>query len=393
MYPNIVTAKTDPVTGGITLQAGGRNISQGPLKSAIRNIAKACRVMSESSAPNNQCSSAFTVNIPRNASQAVFIFPTWYVSQASGLESDMGGTVTLTASVENPVGTFRRLTFSGASSVTVAAGSNINSDPIDLSAGANRVWTWRNCSAGMTYITSLSTPTGDGSTFGATTPDQTAAGGSVVNGTIHYGPIAVVAETTYPSVIILGDSITQGAQDGKTAAVDSGSVARSVGQQLTYSNMGAASTFASQTVSAPKRLFLSQYFTHCVISYGANDIGFGATSAQLIGYINQIITQFAALKCYVCTVTPYTTSSDSWATVVNQTVKATEAARVTYNNALRAGEIPAAHAIFDVADAVESSRDSGKWSAPGFTVDGLHPVLKGYLAVQLSGRINPAFLS
>jgi hypothetical protein len=26
MYPNIVTAKTDPVTGGITLQAGGKTV-------------------------------------------------------------------------------------------------------------------------------------------------------------------------------------------------------------------------------------------------------------------------------------------------------------------------------------------------------------------------------
>lgn len=102
------------------------------------------------------------------------------------------------------------------------------------------------------------------------------------------------------------------------------------------------------------------------------------------------------------TITPWTTNTDNWATLANQTVKPFEAIRVALNERLRAGApMTTAHVattagaadaiyvsqtghpirvIFDAADKMESSRNSGK-----FRVDLGQPTADG---VHMSGPLH-----
>lgn len=117
------------------------------------------------------------------------------------------------------------------------------------------------------------------------------------------------------------------------------------------------------------------------------------------------------------TVSPRTSSTDAWATSVNQTPIANGAARVTYNQWLRDGapidnnsqplttgvapgptvfrigsafhpvNAPAARAVIDISSAVETATDSGVWknAANGnggpWTNDGIHPLPLGHIAM------------
>ena len=99
---------------------------------------------------------------------------------------------------------------------------------------------------------------------------------------------------------------------------------------------------------------------------------------------------------------PYTSSTDGWVTVENQTPGGVNPTRLAWNAWLRDGAPliagaaaatgttdPAAvrvgsaghplDAVLEVADALESSRDSGVWT-PGYTSDGLHPNPTGHAA-------------
>lgn len=58
--------------------------------------------------------------------------------------------------------------------------------------------------------------------------------------------------------------------------------------------------------------------------------------------------------------------------------------------ALRAAEHADERAEFEIADVVETARDSGIWLAPGYTPDGVHDTNTANLAIQASGNINPA---
>jgi hypothetical protein len=77
-----------------------------------------------------------------------------------------------------------------------------------------------------------------------------------------------------------------------------------------------------------------------------------------------------------------------WATTDNQTTDATSAtARLAYNAALRTGQHTARIAGFvEIADAVESARDSGLWKVTGadraYTYDGLHESSGGFQAIE-----------
>ena len=107
------------------------------------------------------------------------------------------------------------------------------------------------------------------------------------------------------------------------------------------------------------------------------------------------------------TLTPYSTSSDSYATTANQTIgNATgNTARVGFNNWLRNGApmLNGAYAVagssangtlragatghplvayFEVAHVVESARDSGLFKAPGYTPDGYSLNPSAYTAIS-----------
>jgi hypothetical protein len=123
-----------------------------------------------------------------------------------------------------------------------------------------------------------------------------------------------------------------------------------------------------------------------------NDL-FGRTQAQIQANIQTAVNTSHAkgLKVALQTVMPRTTSSDSWATVANQTVTAAESVRLAINalimsNAFGADMIVPAHSAID-SGLVAAGAETGKWLAADptngpYTGSGLHPSLLGHLLVK-----------
>lgn len=251
-------------------------------------------------------------------------------------------------------------------------------------------------------------------------------------------PQVILGESTdaqgIPSVGAYGDSIIQPASAG------GGWLTLGLGTKVPIVNVGVNTElgdrdFLDQPVWQAERRALTRWSTNAVWQYGINDL-YISTGAKTAAAMKAMLLRFCALMAradvpvFATTMTPYTTSTDSWATVVNQTLKdaAVEVHRVAYNDwlrdgapvnadgtaaaigasgggILRAGDSdshPLAYSgcpaspgcvypgYFDLADGVESVRNSGKWIA-GYTGDGLHPGAGGSLPA-LATKVNPNVL-
>lgn len=182
------------------------------------------------------------------------------------------------------------------------------------------------------------------------------------------------------SVVVVGESIGAGSggntwMNGFIQRAFGGDYGKSVPHAFIGASGETAQNFADQTKTL-YRLGLSRNCTAALVQLGSNDIFSGRSAAQVQTDLQTIYARLRALginRIYQTTVTPRTTSTDSWATVNNQTTTNAghEAARVTLNAWIRANTAGIT-GYFEIADVVESARDSGKWKA-GSTADGIHP--------------------
>jgi hypothetical protein len=134
------------------------------------------------------------------------------------------------------------------------------------------------------------------------------------------------------------------------------------------------------------RDFMLNYATHSIYEYGINDVRGGSVtlaSMQSTALANWQILVNKKIKVWACTLTPNTTSTDSWATTTNQTYANStgNTVRIQYNNWLRSLPSTLLTGIIETADTCESSRDSGLWK-PSYTSDGLHPNSTGFAAYK-----------
>jgi hypothetical protein len=329
-----------------------------------------------------------------NALQLVF---TNWISQ----ESSIGASATITAAIEYPVGTFTQVLFSGAAQGAIADQSYVVSDSCAVSIPLGATFYVRNYytnTAGITYnANGCNTSLGESCTFAASGVVDQTMGGTVANtsGRIGYGPAAIIGQTRNPSFLILGDSRAYGVNDAATGADSSvGEITRSIADAYAYSNMsssGAAAYILAAAGSAAKTAMLGAYFSHVISNFGVNDLT-SRTAAQTITNLQLIKALYPSKPFYQCTVAPKTTGAWTLADGSDQTVTAIEAQRVAMNTTLRNG----AHGLtgyFEVADQVESSRDSGKWIAPGYTTDGLHETATANGVIKTSGAVNVAAMA
>jgi hypothetical protein len=109
---------------------------------------------------------------------------------------------------------------------------------------------------------------------------------------------------------------------------------------------------------------------------------------------------FASTKPFdITTIIPDTTSTDSFATVANQsTVPVREPIRTAYNAWVRAGGIAGVRNTYDLASAIEVNSsgvlttDGGFWPAPGYTTDGIHESQTANLQIKNSGILTAAMV-
>ncbi len=318
-----------------------------------------------------------------------------------------------TASIEYPVGTITPVTFGGANSGTCAGGNLLISDPAYVTIPRGTPFYVR-CFHNSTYgnldflptlnqATGVVPQTGEWCVNGTSgISDDTK---STINrnngsaGAVNGAPNAVIGLTTRPTFYLAGDS-----RMGWGGTVDpipnfyghTGDIPRAIGKQFGIFNASKYGEAYSQIISgaspiagyAKYRLLFAQFCSHVISGYGINDFwAYSATAAGVLANATALGNYFQALNkpFYQTTIYPKTTSTDSWATLGNQTVDPNNAARVTFNDALRIGYGQPFSGYIELANLLESSTDSGLWkvtgAANGVTSDGLHANAAGSIAL------------
>lgn len=369
----------------------------------IGQVATRSSVWDWSNAANKQMMSHTLHECRENVDYIKVAVPNWYcalqTAPANGTEANNGATTTCTISIEYPVGVFTQAKFKGLQSGSVDAGTTGWSDWIEVSIPAGEwfgCWLWTSNPNGILYNNNHVALPGEGCVYGVTTPDLTATGGVLTQATnIIQSPAAIIGLTSKKSVWISGDSRNAGIKDSADLAIPhAGQAAKCIGSKLAYIN-GAVASDRVQLANAnySKRSELAAFCTDVVTNYGINDLkptGGNRSAALVLTDLITFVGLFPGKRVFPCTITPLTTSTDSWATVGNQTVLASEAQRVSLNGSIRSGAVTGSAGFFEVADWVESARDSGFWKAPGYTNDGIHELKKGNLAMKAAMAVNHA---
>lgn len=131
-----------------------------------------------------------------------------------------------------------------------------------------------------------------------------------------------------------------------------------------------AQGFSSYVASVSPRIPFLKNHTYAICNYGINDVNIGVTLENLKSYLLSIWSYLATrgLIVYQATITPKTTSTDFYTTLVNQAVTANESVRLGINAWLRDTSSSGALAqsngtltkILDTAATIETD---GKWNA------------------------------
>ncbi len=348
-----------------------------------------------------------------NVSNVRIRLANWYISTSTGLEVKTGNDIRVAISIESPIGSAPRpLYVNGVADFIIPDGGTV--DAVDLSGlvlPANTAFYvhyfargWVAGAAGGSLPGGRFTvnPGGYGDKIAyngsATDKTQTIGGETTAlagpfNPFSHFAILGdpIPAAVQLPAFILHGDSIAFGFNEHNAYQSDSqgdvGPWERWLAGVGGYGvvNLGVSGTTAVQwaglaagtqyrTLAAMRDIG-----THSINALGRNDIANGA--AALRTNIDAMVAFDLAigLMPYVSTVTPYVSStSDSMATLAGQTTDpTTNPARVTYNDAQRAGVSTGALGLIDINTVFESSLNSGKWPVTGAanyaTTDRLHP--------------------
>lgn len=320
------------------------------------------------------------------------------------------GTITVKAALEI-AGVIYPLFFGGQRTVTLDYLASATSDPLAVDVPKGTVVYSRQYITGASgFIPSYSTISSNGGQVSGDSADSGTIADSYV---FTLGPqniIGTVTEADFARTVWrIGDSIAAGSGDNSGNYEFTGSPSLTqVGGFMSRALNGAFGNlcvaYGSDAVwkfignGLHHRLKVAGVAKYAIDNYGTNDCADGRTAAQIEA---DLVTLWRMLRArgvtpYRCTMTPRSNSTDSWATVGNQTQRSDDLPRVVVNNWIRDGAPIDATSLapvavgtssnvlrmgatghpcagyFEVADTVESARDSGKWAA-SMTSDGVHP--------------------
>ena len=318
----------------------------------------------------------------------------------AGTETGPGGTMTISASVEYPRGTFTQLTWdNGATSGTIANGATGESDTVDLGFTLPpfrwfRIAVHAACPSGtwnMNFDNACDRAHGDEFAFGGAnnTMNATVAGTNTTSGML---PLYVLGQSDLGVWGIVGDSIasSQGEDGFPDPSGGRGILGRGLAQHGPHINYTTPGDLAQNFVlSHDKRIaaLVRGGVTRVIDQYGSNDFNGGRTATQVLADKAAIRSYIPGLPWFECTTTPKTTGTflTAAAQAVWDTAKNTQ--RVAHNNAIRAG-IAGVENFVDAAGIVETSpgnevgpvKDGGVWIG-GLSKDGTHQTIRASLAV------------
>lgn len=302
-----------------------------------------------------------------------------YANQVPEANLPTGYTIA-TAAIEYPAGTFTQVFFAGSASQAVSPGAGIVfSDPCAspvIPAGAtfwvkgHLTWTPGTFLLGSWMAASI---VGDWTVLGSSIADHTLDATTQTTTWTDSGfAPAIYARhvTPCPVVGILGDSLSgSGIPVLASPTYPALNVDLSMQGQIATLNCARGGDagfemFVNGRTHAGRDAQMRNRITHLFYLMGRNEV---AALATMQATIQKATAPYIArgVKVYACTVTPVSTSTDNWATTVNQTTDASESNRLAYNAWLRAsfGSIGLT-GIFDWAHVVDPS-DTGKWNADG----------------------------
>jgi hypothetical protein len=304
------------------------------------------------------------------------------------------GTTTLRRSVEYPAGSGKiyPLTYGLSQSLTgsMATGTTLwtNERAVRIPRGQkfylHRQWV----NASEVVFNS----NGNGPTMNVSAGDaiQQTATDTTTSGTITDGgfslamyPVAVVGRTRDASIAYFGDSRSSGLTDTTIDATGcTGELGRAIGNARGIMHLGVAGEHYAEIVNSTKgalRRALARYASHWVSGYGINDISQGGSSAAVLALAAQLAAYAAnnGRPFFQTTLPPYRSGGTP-----NGGSLLGEANRTPFNASIRAG-LSWLAGMIEVADYVETARDSGLWitSPSNYSGDGIHETTAGNQAI------------
>lgn len=343
-------------------------------------------------------------------------FANFYMAN-TGIETNNASSVTIKVGIYKPGDTFvTPVFFNGSRTYAMAAGEIVTSDkiPYSLKFGSDtgfyiRIWV-SVATTSDTIVTSyiqntkaFPTTTDQWSTYRSVNVANTFVDDITTNwskdlGQNEFGPVLVRGWSAdggaIPSVVVVGSSSAQGVGDTQQAPYYvPGYLARSLcAAKIPYFNCSetgeTAANFLGDGAAKRRKLISLCNATHSINTYGSNDVGGGTTYADVVTRLQRIekVLRGFGTEPYFCTYTPTTTSTNSWATVENQTVQSP--VRHQLSNWLRQAS------GFNVID-IEAVSDSGLASGSTYTgkwrvdlgqptTDGLHGTSALHQAIAAS---------
>lgn len=399
--------KTHPITREIALREGEGSMRLG----GFGLIASRARVHNDFNAVQQQVQSR-SMHIAMDDIYAIQLVDSGWRTQNPGqnagvAEVDSPGVATVRASIEHPSfpGTFLQVLYSGSPAGTVQPGANLVSDLIELPVPIKRgtaffIQRFITNPAGCSYIVSQS-----GAAYGekccvaaSGLTDQTMTGTmGNTHPTVSAPPQAILGYTSRKTCIIWGDSKAVGTTDTfSDRYMLRGQIDRVLGKRFATLNMSVAGDRMVYMVTgqtAQRRIALANLVGRDLdwVQLGINDLTANRTAAQYTTDLTTFRGMLGYKRPMICsTITPGSTSTDSWATTGNQTTVTSNPQRILLNAAIRNGYGGLTDGYVEVADIVETARDSGIWKAPGMTTDGIHETPAAFLLEQESRSIEQA---
>lgn len=303
------------------------------------------------------------------------MYGNWNGSNPLTGEIFLADTITVKAALEDSSANIYPITFGGLSTGTISAGRYLISDPLPVTfSKGSTIWTRTNVSVEP----------------GKKWPQQQGLWGSIsgqavelnvdkaYSGTISgsgfvYAPAAIfgrpTSSTQPPMICVFGDSRPFGTGD---TLEGNGEIMRALGNPWATNyptvNLGYSGDTVRNVINPAKfivRGLLLQGCQYVIGDMGFNDVQADRTALQIEGDLQTLwayMTSAGIKRIAWCTMGPDTTSTDGWVTTANQTIwnSGRNTIRIAVNNWLRTKPAPL-YIVFDVATALESAIDSGKF--------------------------------
>lgn len=285
-------------------------------------------------------------------------------------EKHLGGSATITAAVGDLKSSTRiQARFAGAVQGALQSAVLLVSELAPASGRRGQfmpVWTYWDSPVGIVWHNKEGTPQ-DRIEFGISGLADKTMGGTIGNAfpTSAFGPIAIIAQTRKGSVLIWGDSLCQDTLYGVPSDLNGemGILARLIGPDAAYCNFGVGNDridYCRLAANSLVRTQLMPYFSHAILGNGNNDLGSGITPAVMKASAEEWAARFPDHIKLAMTVTPRVDATDPATLAGQTTISAFNTPRLTWNNShVRNGSLVGFHNHIDMADILESDRDSG----------------------------------